>query len=292
MLFGALFPFLSMTQPPLTGRPLVALIRSTRLILVALTLVACQLRSAAESKPPMMIFLLCGQSNMAGRDTTALADQTTDPRILTLDAKNQWGVARDPIHAQTGRILPGVGPGIAFAQAVLAEHPDYTIGLVPCAVGGSPLSRWEKDGDLHAAALARAREAQASGILAGLLWHQGESDSTKLALAATYAARLQQMASDFRAELNTPDLPIVVGQLGPFLIPADYPYAATVRAALADLPHNLPHCGLADSTGLHDKGDQLHFDAASARKLGARFAAAWLALTAKPSSSPPQVSAP
>ncbi len=88
------------------------------------------------------------------------------------------------------------------------------------------------------------------------------------------------------------DLPIIVGKLGPFLIPADYPYAPTVNTALADLPNQLPHTGYADSTGLHDKGDSLHFDAASARELGARFAAAWLTLTVKSDATPAPSSAP
>ncbi|WP_425511339.1 sialate O-acetylesterase [Pelagicoccus albus] len=30
-----------------------------------------------------------------------------------------------------------------------AAHPDTTIGVVPCAVGGSPLRRWVKGGDLY-----------------------------------------------------------------------------------------------------------------------------------------------
>jgi hypothetical protein len=224
------------------------------------------------------IYLLMGQSNMVGRDTRSLALQVDNPRVLSLNHDNQWVVAREPITYDT-RIPVGQGPGIPFATEMLKTmvkaDPDATIGLVPCAVGGTPLSRWVKSADLYEACIARAKLAAQSGTITGALWHQGEADTGDQQLADTYEKRLTQMFRDLRADLDQPDLPIVVGQLGPFLEPpSKYPYLAQVSIALQTMPTALPHVGYADSAGLTDKGDHLHFNSDSQNIFGGRYAAA------------------
>lgn len=224
-------------------------------------------------KDTFHIYLLMGQSNMVGRDTSTLASQGDNPRVLALNADGRWVVARDPLHADT-RIPPGAGPGLPFALEMLKADPKVTIGLVPCAVGGTPLSRWVKGADLYERAVSRAKAAAAAGVIKGVLWHQGESDTDKKENGETYEARLIQMFKDLRQDLGIPDLPIVVGQLGDFLTPEKYPYVETVRAAIKHMPAVVPGVGYADSTGLGHKGDNLHFSADAEKELGARFARA------------------
>lgn len=251
--------------------------------LFALLFVANSLH--AQSTPPLQIYLLMGQSNMAGRDTRDLALQVDDPRIYTLNAEGRWVVARDPIHAKTGRIEPGVGPGIAFARELLGDDASGAIGLVPTAVGGTPLRRWVRGGDLYQQALQRAQEASSRGVIRGVLWHQGEADSGSRENAYSYASRLTQMFHDLRQDLGQPDLPIVVGQLGEFTSLQRLPEAETVRDALRHMPERLPHVGYADSVGLSHLGDELHFSADAARELGRRFARAMRALQVPPPAS-------
>ena len=225
------------------------------------------------------IYLLMGQSNMAGRG--ALGPQVDNPRVLTLNSDGQWVVARDPLHAKIGGVEPGVGPGVPFANAMLEAHPEVTIGLIPCAVGGSPLRRWVKGGDLYEAAITRAKAAAEIGVVMGVLWHQGETDATKRGNAESYEARLTTMFGDLRQDLGDPELPIVVGQLGEFLGGDKYPHADAVRAALERVPRTASHVGYADSAGLGHKGDRVHFDAEAARELGERYAKAMQLLQKK-----------
>ena len=229
------------------------------------------------AKERFHIYLLMGQSNMAGRGAIDPA-QTDNPRILALNSGGQWVVARDPLHQKDGRIEPGVGPGISFAREMLKADANIVIGLVPCAVGGTPLKRWVKGGDLYERAVERAKLAAQFGVITGVLWHQGESDSDKKENAETYAARLTQMFKDLRSDLGTPELPVIVGQLGEFLPPEKHPFADMVRAAIKNIPSALPHAGFADSAGLADKGDELHFSAEAQRELGGRYAKAMQAL--------------
>ncbi len=108
----------------------------------------------------------------------------------------------------------GSGLGPSFATALLSKNLiQGQIGLVPCAFGGSPLSRWEKvedeaagpadqhagdarglppnpgvPGDLYSRAWRRGLAALAAhprATIRGFLWHQGESDTDDAEKAAT-----------------------------------------------------------------------------------------------------------
>jgi hypothetical protein len=236
------------------------------------------------AKENFHIYLLMGQSNMAGRDLKEMETQQENPRILSLNPEGQWVVAKDPLHAKVGSPQPGIGPGLSFATEMLKEEtdPKVTIGLIPCAVGGTPLKRWTKGkgGDLYEQAVNRAKTASKDGVIVGMIWHQGESDSDKQANADSYGTRLAGMIADLRKDLDQPELPVVVGQLGEFLAltPEKFPHAATVQAAIKKIPDTVPHTGYADSAGLGHKGDKLHFNAEASKELGIRFAKAMTAL--------------
>ncbi|HEY8965447.1 MAG TPA: sialate O-acetylesterase [Candidatus Methylacidiphilales bacterium] len=218
------------------------------------------------------IYLLMGQSNMLGRDTQGIEAQTPDPRVGALSPEGRWRVAVEPIGAGG----TGFGPGTFFAAAMLKAHPERRIGLVQCAVGGTPLSRWVQGADLYENALKRARTAmQSGGTLRGVLWHQGESDSNNPQLADSYHDRLKAMFENLRGDLGMPELPIVVGQLGDFVRGSG---VETVRIALRTLPSEMAKVGYADAQGLSHKGDHLHFNVDAQREMGARFASAMQSL--------------
>ena len=190
------------------------------------------------------------------------------------------------IHLIEEAVRLGEGQGsipypAAFGKAMAGNDPGVTIGLVPCAFGGTPLKRWERGGDLYSNAVHHANLAMREGTLKGILWHQGESDAGMAANANSYGYRLARMIQDIRADLGSPDLPFVVGQIGEFLYdrgPDHSPYARVVNAALAGLPGKVPATACAFSKDLKHKGDVLHFDAASQREFGRRYAAEMMRL--------------
>jgi hypothetical protein len=227
------------------------------------------------------LYLLMGQSNMAGRGEISQEDETADPRVLCFTLGNRWEAAVEPITRDRKSGL-GVGPGLSFGKQMAANNKEVKIGLVPCAVGGTPLRRWVRGGDLYSNAVYRAHLAMKDGTLKGVLWHQGESDSGAKTNAASYGDRLAQMIKDLRTDLQSPDLPVVVGQLGEFLYdrgPDKSPYARVVNDALARLPEKVPHTACVFSKGLSHKGDVLHFDGTSQREFGKRYAREMLKLS-------------
>ena len=122
----------------------------------------------------------------------------------------------------------------------MAERdPAVTIGLIPCAVGGTPLSRWQKGGDLYADAVGRAKLAMEVGTLKGVIWHQGENDAAEEERAKSYGDRLAGAVRDLRIDLGTPELLFVAGQLGEFLYARSgnkSPFARTVNERARPCP--------------------------------------------------------
>jgi hypothetical protein len=259
---------------------------SPRILLCALLTAAAagaQLNAATNSVPlpvkaRLHIYLLIGQSNMAGRGKLGPEDKTPHPRVLMFTPGNEWAPAVEPITHDKPTML-GVGPGLAFGKAMAEQEPGVTIALVSCAFGGTPLRRWEHGGDLYSNAVQRAKLAMRDGTLKGILWHQGESDASASTNATTYGDRLAKMVLDLRADLGAPNAPFVAGEIGEFLYdrgPEHTPYARTVNEAITKLPEKTPAAGYVPSKGLKDKGDVLHFDSASQHEFGRRYAAVML----------------
>ena len=223
-------------------------------------------------KPRFHVYLLMGQSNMAGRGRMTDEDRQPVDRVWMMDKLDRWVPAAHPLHFDKPTIA-GVGLGLPFAGRMCQQDPNVQIGLIPCAFGGTPLSRWTKGGDLYENAVRRAKLAIRDGTLKGTLWHQGESDSRLPENANTYAVRLAKMINDLRADLESADLPFVAGRLGEFYLRAKGgSLAGTVDAALRDLPDQVKQTGCASAEGLDDKGDKVHFSADALRELGKRYA--------------------
>ncbi|MEL7338418.1 MAG: sialate O-acetylesterase, partial [Planctomycetota bacterium] len=97
-----------------------------------------------DDKSEFHLFLLAGQSNMAGRGNVTPIDRYPDQRIVMLDQESRWVPATDPVHFD--KSVAGVGLCRQFAREYAAKHPGVTVGLVPCAVGGSPIAAWAPGG--------------------------------------------------------------------------------------------------------------------------------------------------
>lgn len=223
-----------------------------------------------DSNKPMELYLLIGQSNMAGRGTIDAESEKTSANILMLDKANNWVLAKDPMHFD--KTYAGVGPGLSFAKAMLEGQKKTKIGLIPCAWGGSPIKVWSPGAKYfqnfpYDEAIARAKVAMQNGELKGILWHQGESDNDA-EKSKIYFEKLKGLVANLRRDLNAPDLPFVAGEIGRFN-KEDY-----INTIVNKLPEQVEHTAVVSSEGLVDKGDHLHFDSASARELGKRYAKA------------------
>ena len=135
-------------------------------------------------------------------------------------------------------------------------------------------------GDLTVNMLDLARRA-GSGRVAGLVWHQGESDAFDAsgAAVAAYAARFRAWVALVRRELGDPGLAVLTGQLNAFTggAPGLAGRWEAIRELQRALAHELPRTACLPTV---DGGlsDEIHNSAAANVAIGLRFADAALAL--------------
>ena len=282
-------------------------------LLTALTLMislfAAEPTTAPESGP-LHVFLLMGQSNMAGygcaKDTDPWqpGDKEPVPGVLMLmgeathtDAKAkdaiEWKPAAHPLHRRQGHQYFGMG--MDFAKSYLATHPGVRVGLIPCAWGGAPIAKLNKGSPIYMNALQRAEFARKDGsTIQGILWHQGESDTVTPALADAYAKNLDQLITDLRTDLALPQLPFIAGELAQFYgtgkdhkAPDRVARITQVRRAILDLPTRVPHTAAVPSTDMKSADQNMvHFNRAAFALFGRRYAEAFNKITRKPVNRP------
>lgn len=236
-------------------------------LISVLILVSCKPIYLSDSKvdPNFHLYMLAGQSNMAGRGETDSLSTPNNIRILMLNEEDEWSIARDPLHFDKPKVA-GVGPGLAFGQKMLTYEKDKNvrIGLIPCAVGGTSIDQWQDS--LYDESVERLRIALQYGVIKGIIWHQGESDSSE-EKSEVYINKLQKLIARYRDETGNDDLPFVAGELGYYK--ENYKLINNELKKLTDI---VPFSAVATSEELKHKGDGTHLDSESARKLGERMA--------------------
>ena len=215
-------------------------------------------------------FLLIGQSNMAGRGDIAEAPEMDTSHIKIL-RNGLWQSMYRPVNPDMA--ASGFCLAESFAEAYAAKY-QVDVGLICCAYGGTSLHQWQPGSLLFDNAVYQARLAQRTSTIAGVLWHQGESDCSD-ALSSTYAQRFLPVMESFRKELGLYDVPFLVGGLGDYLsnyspvLGRNYPI---INQALAQLAADHPMTGFVSAEGLGPKkGDNLHFNTTALYEFGLRY---------------------
>jgi hypothetical protein len=252
-----------------------------RYLLLMLCAIAGTTVYAQQPDPNFELYILAGQSNMAGRGTiTDEYKNAGSEKVLMLTKDGKWVQAKHPIHFD--KPSAAVGPGMAFGLEMLKANPNVKIGLIPAAVGGSPIESW-LPGALDAAtgthpyddAVARIKLAMQSGVIKGIIWHQGESNSNRPEQVKAYVEQLKELIGRFRKLTGNDNLPFVAGELG------RYAPFGNINDEINKLPSVVPFTAVATTENLVHRGDNLHFDSPSADELGKRYAAKMLMLQKK-----------
>jgi Carbohydrate esterase, sialic acid-specific acetylesterase len=244
-----------------------------------------------EGTEQLDLYLLMGQSNMKGRGIMP-EEPKQDSRIVMMHLKdNSWYLARHPLHLVgdpktfAGHDNAGVGPGLAFAESLISQNSKIAIGLVPCAVGGSPINLWQKGAklydELRRSKVALQKAAPVKGRIRGVLWLQGEANANAAGLAV-HEAKLLKLVDDLRADLAQPDLPFIactIGEMGDASKLAD---KVAMNQLLLALPTKRAQTACVDAREFKTHiGDSVHFDTPAQIKIGKQFAAELNELLAK-----------
>jgi len=232
-------------------------------------------------KKEKWIFIMAGQSNMAGRGIVEPQDTIHDATIFTLNKEMELDVAKEPLHFYEPK-LAGLDCGLSFAKELRSNLPtNIEIVLVPCAVGGSSIDQWLGDSlhrnvKLYSNFKQRVNHAKRIGTIKGILWHQGESDAHKDKLPV-YQGKLEKLFQNFRTDISNESLPIIIGELGVYAEPEE---RNNNWKALNNILYNMTltdkNLAVVSSKGLKSNPDKVHFNAESQRNLGKRYAKQYL----------------
>jgi hypothetical protein len=232
--------------------------------------------TALPSKENFYIFILAGQSNMAGRGFVQPQDTVSSPYVLALNKDNQWVYAKEPLHYYEP-LRTGLDCGLSFGKKLSSLYKNnITIGLVPCAVGGSSIEQWLGDSTYHDVTLysnmmKKIKIASQYGIIKGILWHQGETNASKVNYK-NYKQKLEIFFTKVRNDSGNPDLPVYAGELSSFLNRTTNPFADSVNNDLHSLSVKMKNIYVIKTGDLTPKSDTIHFDSRSQRIMGERFA--------------------
>lgn len=244
------------------------------IILLSCFFHACkgQAVGTAESSENLQIFLLIGQSNMAGRAEIEKQDMDTLENVY-LYSGSGWEKAGNPLNKYStirkDLQFQKLGPGYTFAREMAENLQNQNVGLVVNVRGGTAISEWMPGTHFYNEAVNRTKAALKNGMLRGILWHQGESNIED---TATYMGDLEVLIGSLRSDFNMPALPFVAGQLS-----EDKPARAGFNNMIIQLPDKVSSTAVATSMGL-STFDDTHFDSESQRELGRRYALEMLKL--------------
>jgi len=177
--------------------------------------------------------------------------------------------ALQPLFAQPRPLAnQGYCLGSAFAQALLKHNSTESVGLIVNALGGSRIEWWQPPipgfplGEpLYHATVVRWEDAQ-KPKLAGILWHQGESNATD----PHYYHKAMALFTSLRQDLGQKDVPIILGHIGD---------GAVINPQIDHVAQSLDRAAVVSVEGL-DVFDGEHYDRDSTIELGKRYAHAYL----------------
>ncbi|MGE5272287.1 MAG: sialate O-acetylesterase [Verrucomicrobiota bacterium] len=231
--------------------------------------------SIVSQSPPDQVFILAGQSNMLGRGLP-LSQGTPATSHLWNWRAGFWRLASDPLGTPTDP-ENGIGPGMTFGTSLLSAEPGTRIGLVMCAVGSTGISDWQPNEGPFQSCVRHA--VSTGGVVAGLLFLQGERDATQRGLAQKWATRFNSMLAGFRAIFG--DIPAVVAKIADITAPG-HKFTELVQEQqdlAATQNTNVRFFPTADEPL---DADGLHYTVQGYKDVGTRFAANWLFLTGGP----------
>jgi len=209
-----------------------------------------------------------GQSNMQGCGRLDLGDPPLD-QVHVITADKGWAKAVEPISGW------GRGPTFPFALSLYTET-KIPIGLVYYAKGATSMDYWQKDslGFFYWTSVIQA----AGGKLKGVIWYQGESNSTEIKKALRYKKMTQTFMADIRNYVKNDSLPWILAQIATMFDGNNYDSGTmVVREAQREIGIEDRFAQAITTIDLK-RGDPYHFDTPQYQVIGRRFAEAALTM--------------
>lgn len=259
-------------------------------------------QSATTPDPNFHIYICFGQSNMEGAAPLTDSDKiNVNPRfrVMTVSSDDylhdqriagQWYAAIPPLC----RWDTGLTPADYFGKT-LVEHlsDNIKVGVIVIAMGGSGIDAFDKDnytqyyqnadawqkglmniygGNPYAKLIEMAKFAQQSGVIKGILLHQGETNNGQ----QDWPLKVKKIYYDMLHDLNiVPNsIPLLAGEM---LQQNQGGICWGMNSIITKLPEYIPNSYLISSVDCTGK-DNFHFTNAGQKELGTRYGTQMLSL--------------
>jgi sialidase-1 len=230
------------------------------------------------NKDNVWVFILAGQSNMAGRGIVGAQDTLPSERVLTINKNGELIVAKEPIHFYEPK-LRGLDCGLSFAKTLIENIPDnISVLILPAAVGGSKINQWLGDSTYRSVQLLsnfkeKVELGKRFGQIKGVLWHQGEGDANDIGIPV-HKDKLSQLFMKFRGYAEDENLPVIIGELSSFS--KDNENYSKLNEQIRLYTSSDSNAYVVTTSDLKPKSDMVHFNAEGQRILGKRYANEYL----------------
>jgi len=245
---------------------------------------AAEVSGVANSPYKVAVFVIAGQSNTHfGKNdvpTTAPLDRLYQVARGGANDGTVVPVASLPLDFSSAT-SDRAGFGALFASKYATDNPTHDVILVPTGVGSTSLKSgaWRKGGNLYQDTIARVAIALAhhpDAFLAGVLWHQGESDVGN----AQYQSQLDAMIADMRSDIGVPDVPFLLGTLSPLWLENNQS-GRDIDTIIRGTPSRVPNTTLVDAADYplltkYMRSEEIHFSYKAQRVLADRYYRAFL----------------
>jgi len=260
--------------------------------------------SHTETDPNFQIYICFGQSNMEGNAAIGEADRTgVDSRFQMLSvapddsqhigrAPGKWYTANPPLC----RWDTGLTPADYFGRTLVDSLPNnIKIGVIVIAMGGSGIDAFDKDhyiqyyqntdawqkglmdiygGNPYAKIIEMAKLARQSGVIKGILLHQGETNNGQ----SDWPQKVKKIYDNILEDLDMApnSIPLLAGEM---LHQEQGGICWGMNSIIAKLPYSIPNSQVISSEGCNGNGtDGFHFSTEGARELGRRYGRQMLSL--------------
>jgi len=265
--------------------------RSRFFVFVILSFLFMQLSGQDKN---FYIFLCFGQSNMEGAAKIESQDSVgVDPRFQMLATvncdfrnriKGNWYPAIPPLC----RCRTGLSPSDYFGRTLVANLPaKVRVGVINVSIGGCKIELFDRenyqsyvttapdwlknmvkdyDGNPYGRLVEMAKFAQQSGVIKGILLHQGESNTNDSIWPVKVKGVYDNLMHDLN--LNPKKVPLIAGEL---LSKEQGGKCASMNRIIQTLPQVIPNSYVISSEGCTGAPDGLHFTSEGYRLLGERY---------------------
>ena len=244
-----------------------------------------------EGNVPTEVWIAAGQSQMLGvnfgRDSSPGGVDRLPENVMVLDTSNRIVPWHVPFETPAGSLegtYENVSPALTFLKTRAEAYPNrrfllvfvvrgasgFTVPNLPDQNWAAPTSAFYTPGNLTDLLLDRIAFLRNQGFEpSGVLWLQGEADT--LAGPSIYSSEFTQFRLALRDAAGNPELPFFLGGIARFEWTI-FPGGDLIDLALLGLAAGDQFSWFVTTEDMIPQPDGLHYDDASSRLLGKRYA--------------------